>query len=325
MSKFIGRLVHVGIAKEASRGVALDPTFWLPKMDFTFDDKIQQVVDESSLGVIEDAEDASITQKFSEGSVKGRIETESFGLWLLATLGVDTPALVETGVYDHVLSIGQTSQHPSITVSVKDPNAGVGLRYALSMIDSLEINAELNKYVDYTAKFRGNKNASDAVTPAYVSQSFFLPQHGEFKHATSLAGLDAASAISVKRINLTITKNLEDDQVLGNVEVADRLNKHFMVEGTIELMYEDRSFVDTILLGDLAKAMRVRFTNSDVLIGATSAPRLTLDFAKVKFSEVARAQGNNDLVMQTLSFKSFYSTGDAKSLVATLRNTTATY
>lgn len=325
MSKFIGRLVHVGIGKETVRGTAVDPTFWLPKMEFTHDDKIQQVVDESSLGVIEDAADASVTQKMSEGSVKGRIETEAFGLWLLATLGVDTPALVEAGVYDHVFSIGQTAQHPSLAVSVKDPNSGVGLRYALSMIDTLEINAELNKYVEYTTKFRGNKNASDTVTPAYVEQAFFLPQHGEFKLATNLAGLGAASAISIKRANFTINKNLEDDQVLGNIEVADRLNKHFAIEGTIELLYEDRTFIDTILLGDLAKAMRIKFTNTGVLIGATSNPTLTFDFAKVKFSEVARTQDNNDLVRQTLTFKSFYSTSDAKSLVATLRNVTATY
>jgi hypothetical protein len=325
MSKFIGRLVHVGIAKEAVRGTALDPVFWLPKMEFSHDDKIQQVVDESSLGVIEDAEDASVTQKFSEGKLKGRIETESFGLWLLSTLGASAPTLVETGVYDHLFTVGQTAQHPSLTVSVKDPNSGVGLRYALSMIDSLEINAELNKYVEFNASFRGNSNVSDAVTPAYVSQSFFMPQHGEFKIATDLVGLGVASPISIKRANFTISKNIEDDQVLGNVEVVDRLNKHFVIEGTIELIYEDRSFIDTIFLGDLQKAMQIKFTNTDVTIGIASHPTLTVDFAKVKFSEVARTQDNNEIVRQTLSFKSFYSTADAKSVEATLRNITVSY
>lgn len=328
MAKFIGRLVNVGIGKESARGTAVNPTFWVPKMELSHNDKIQQVVDESSLGVIEDAQDASIVQKYSEGELKGRVLDDSFGLWLLASIGSVSSAVVggESLVYDHTFSVLESGQHPSLTIGVKDPNAGTGFRYALSMIESLEVNAELNRYVEMSVKYRGNVNASGTITPSYSTTSkFFLPQHGEVKFATTQAGLGAASAISVKKATFSITKNIEDDQVIGNLGVADRLNKQFAVEGTIELMYEDRNYIDTIMLGDAARALRIKFTNTDSTIGTASNPTMTFDFHKVKLSEVALVQGNSDFVRQTLSFKAYYSTTDSKMLTFILRNLTTSY
>ena len=326
MTKFIGRKLNIGIGKESVRGTAVAATFWLPKMELTQDDKIQQVIDESSVGVIEDAKGADITMKMSEGSLTGRANDISFGLWLLATLGSEgTPTVVggESIVFDHDFSVLESAQHPSLTIAVEEPNAtgASGLRYALSLIDSLEVNLELSQYIQYTVNFRGNSNGVGTNVPSYsTSENIFLPQHAEAKFATDLSGLDAAGAVAVKLASFIISKNLEDDQVVGSLEATDRLNTQFAVEGTLEILYDDRTFIDSQLLTDTEKALRIRFTNTDVTIGSSSNPQLTFDFAKVKLSEVARAQANNDLVRQTLTFKAFYSLTDAAMMTAILRN-----
>lgn len=328
MSKIIGRLVSVGFGKESVRGTAVAPTYWIPKMDFTHDDKIQQVINESSIGIIEGAQGADITQKYSEGEIKGRVVADSFGLVLLSAIGSVSSASVggQAGVYDHTYSVLQSAQHPSLTVSVKDANSGTGLSYALSMIDSLEINAELNRYVEMAIKYRGNANASASVTPSFAAQTqYFLPQNAVVKFATNIAGLGAASAINVKKVNLSISKNLEDDQSLGAVVTTDRLNRQFVVEGSIELMYEDRTYIDTNMLGDLAKALRIQFVNTAVTIGTSANPTITMDLASVKLKEVARSQGNDDFVTQTLNFQAFYSIADTSMISVVLRNTTASY
>ena len=326
MTKFIGRKVNIGIGKESVRGTEVAATFWLPKMELTHDDKIEQVINESSVGVIEDANGADITLKMSEGSLTGRANDISFGLWLLATLGAEgTPTLVggETVVFDHDFSVLESAQHPSLTIAVEEPNAtgASGLRFALSLVDSLEIRLTLGEYIQYVVGFRGNSNVVGTNTPSYsTTENIFLPQHAEAKFATDLSGLDAAPAVAVKVANFTVSKNLEDDQVVGNIQASDRLNKQFAVEGTLEILYDDRTLIDSQLLTDTQKALRIRFTNTDITLGVASNPQLTFDFAKVKLSEIARAQANNDLVRQTLTFKAFYSLTDAAMMTAILRN-----
>jgi hypothetical protein len=322
MAKLIGRRFNVGFGKETTRGTAVVADYWLPKMDFTFDDKVETVQNESSIGTIHDAEGQNVVGKVSEGQLTGRIADTSFGLLLLATLGSEaTPALVATGVYDHVFSVLESAQHPSLTVDVAGANESTGLRYALSMVDSLEITFELQKYGQYSVSFRGNKNASGANTASFTAENIFLPQHGVVKIATNLAGLSGASAIQIKKATIKISKNIQDDQVIGQIDAVDRLNKQFSVDGSLELTYEDRSYIDTIMLGDLQKALRVSFINTDVTIGTASNPTITFDMAKVKLAEVARKIGNNDIITQTVNFNAFYSIADTSMMTATLRNT----
>lgn len=327
MSILIGRKFNVGIAKESVRGTALAATYWLPKTGLSIDDKINYAVDDSNLGVIEDSNSQDITSKFSEGQIEGRITDLGFGLLLMNTFGTDTIGAVETGVKDHVFTVLESAQHPSLTFSVVEANSnsGAGYAYALGMIDTLEVNIEIGKYATYKAGFRANLGAALSNSTAYTTENAFRPQDGAFKFASSLAGLSGASAINIKKANIQIKKNIEDDIVIGTVTPADRYNKQFVVEGSVELLYAARTYIDTDMVADLAQAMRLQFT-STTGIGASSFPTLTFDFAKVKLQEVARKIDNNNIVSQTFKFKGYYSLSDALMLKATLRNTvTAAY
>ena len=86
--KFTGRTADIGIANEATRGTAeASADFWLPKLSMSYDDGIEQILDESSIGVIEDSNNAVIVGKFGEGEIEGNIYDRSFGTLLLATFG----------------------------------------------------------------------------------------------------------------------------------------------------------------------------------------------------------------------------------------------
>lgn len=324
MTKFIGRLADVGLAKESVRGTAVVPAFWIPKTNLTVDDKIQQVVDPSSVGVIEDSIEANVTEKFAEGTLEAHIRDAHFGLILLNALGavsttVDVP---EAGVNTHEFTVGESAQHAALTISVEQENED--LSFPLAMINSLELNVMINEYARYTAGFRSKVGEAASLTPSYTEENIFLPQHGEFKVAANLAGLAGASAIAIRSVTLTIENNVEDDQNIGSLSPTDILNKQFAVSGTIELLYSDTTFTD-LLTGDTAQAMRITLENTDVTIGAASSPKLEIDLAKVKFSEVTKPYPNDDLVIQTLSFKGHYSLSDSKLIVVTLINTTTSY
>lgn len=329
MAYTIGRKFNIGLAHETVRGTAVASAyaFWFPKMSLSLDDKIDYAVNDASYGIIEDAEGQDITGKKAEGTLEGRVQDQGFGVLLLAALGtVAAPSLVQTGVYDHAFTLLESSTHPSITILTtgQNENSGNGHAYALGMLDTLDISIELNKYASFKASFQSQTAATATNTASYTAENYFRPQDGVVKFATNLAGLAGASAISLRKCSLSIKKNLEEDRVIGSVNATDRLNTQFQVEGSIEIVYTDRTYIDSQLLTDTAKALRISFVNTSVTIGASSNPTLTIDLAKVKLQDVARKIENKSVIVQTLKFKAFYSIADTSMITATLRNTKST-
>lgn len=325
MTYQIGRRINVGISRETVRGVSnIAPQFWLPKMDLSIDDKVNFVVNDQSYAVIEDAIGQDLATTYSEGSVTGRIDYSSFGLLMLATFGNEVSQAAhagETVVYDHIFSVSESAQHPSLSISAVGDNEGTGVRYKLGMINQLDIMFEINKYCTYKAAFRANTSVAVASTAAFSTVEVpFLPQQGSVKFATNLAGLAAASAINLRKLNLTVKKNIEEDWTIGSTSAADRVNKEFSIEGTLEIVYDSRTYIDTNLAGNVSKAMRIQAVNTATTIGVAANPSLTIDLPLVKIQEVARKITNKDLVMQTLKFKAFYSQPDAEMMTTTLVN-----
>lgn len=392
MSKFIGRRFNIGLGKESTRGTAVVASYWYPKMDFSVEDQVDTVIDNSGIGVIEDSNSSDIVKKYSEGNIAGRITDTGFGLILMAVFGTDnkTTTAGESTVYDHTFSMLQSSQHPSLTIAVVEPNS-TGLRYPLAMVESLQITAEINKYAMYKVGFRANTPSATANTASFTAENTFLPQHGTVKISptlTSILGtltatgtaastvnvtalsisttliqvgmtvtgtnvpagatvaaivsataftLSAATtgamgtitfgvpAINIRKFDMTINKNIEDDQTLGNIGAVDRYNNQVSVDGSFEIIYDDRSYIDTMMLGDLAKAIRITLSNSDVSLGVVpSRPTLQFDLYKVKLQDVARNNKNDDVFIQTIKFKAFYSTTDSAMIACLLRNLLST-
>lgn len=388
MSIFIGRLFNIGIGKETTRGTVVAATNWAAKTDFSVEDKIEVVVDESSIGVIEDANNQEITKKYSETSISGRVVDQTIGCLLMAATGTDTVGAVETGVKDHVFTVLESAQHPSYTIVASEPNAtgASALSYGLNMLDSLNIHAEVGKWSTFKADFRGNTPSAASATVAYVNENAFSPQYAALQIAPTYTGLigtltatgtasstvnvtalsisttllqvgmtvtgtnvpagatiaaivsasaftlsvattGAASGltfgpatISARVVDITISQNTEDDPTIGSLSPVDRYNKQYAIEGSVELVYKDRSYIDTVMLGDQAKAVRLILKNTGVTIGATSNPTLTIDLALVNLTEVARTDNNNDVMLQTFKFKAFYSMTDSLMTKITLRN-----
>jgi hypothetical protein len=323
MAKYIGRVVDIGIARESTRGTApASAQFWLPKTSLTIDDGVEQVVDESSTGVIEDSNNAVVVGTFAEGSIEGNVCDRSIGLLLLNTLGATSPAGPADSTYTHTFTVGQSAQHPSLALYLEDPNQDY--TYALGMISQLDLDFSVGAFAKYTAAFRSKVGTTATLTPTYTAENRFLPQHGSVKIASAVAGLNAASAIDIRSVKLTINKNIEDDRKLGALTQVDILNKQFSVEGTIELVFNDNTF-KTQMLADTAQAMRIRLTNTDVTIGASSNPQINIDLARVKFSAFARNYENNGVVMATVNFKAFYDTAASSMIAVELKNTQASY
>jgi len=320
MVKYIWRKITVGFWKEASRWTAVAISQRIPKASFDYNPRAEKVIDESAIGVIEDSFDWQVSKKRSEWTLETNMYSESLWYLLLSLLwSVDT---TWSDPYTHVFSVAETNQHQSLTLWVADDVQDKS--FALAMIQSLDLNASLWDYVKISSAFKAKSDEDSSLTPSFSPETSFIWKHVKAKFASDLDWLDGASYTKVKSINLSIQKNLEDDDVLGDVEPDDFCNTFFSITGSIELLRENETFVDKYT-DWTQEAMRIEIIDEDVDLGGWVNPWLTIDLAKVILTDFGKVQDNNGLVKQTLSFKWLYSMSDAEMISATLINSTDEY
>jgi hypothetical protein len=149
--------------------------------------------------------------------------------------------------------------------------------------------------------------------------SKFLHQHLLFKLATNTAGIAAASAISLKSLELNINRNAIFDQVIGTSEPEDILSQPISVEGNLSLNLEDDTYRN-YMLNNTYRAMQIK-----LLASANSS--LDLQFPRVDFSEWEPDFSLNDIAKQKINFKANYDSANAAAIIttATVINTKSSY
>jgi hypothetical protein len=307
MTKFIGRLIDVGIGKETVRGAGAAPTFYLPKATFDHDDKILKVRSPMSFGNIGmDGNQAHAAGKWGEGSLEAHLHDQSFGLILRALLGSVSTSGPTDSAYTHTFALASTSnQHQSLALSVNQPAVG-DLMYKLAMIDSLEIKIVPEDIVTFTVNFMSKSSVDTTITSAiYIAENKFLGRHLSFKIAALTSNLAAASNIPVRSLTLKFEKNLRRIQNTGTVQPQDIINQAIRITGQVELDYEDRTYVN-YMLNDSFKAVRIQLTNTEALIGAATRPSLKFDFSRVDFDQWEPDLPNDDVVSQSFNFTALY-------------------
>jgi hypothetical protein len=299
MSNIVGRLEDVGIGLESSRGVAVAPTYWLAAQNKDYDDKVNVMLDDSSLGVLAENSNAVIQKQWADGSINGNVYQNSIGILLSMLAGAAPSTVTSTGEYTNTWVQTNTVTNKSATIAFKDSN--VNLAFANAMLDSLKLNLEVDKFFNFESQFLSKKSATAANTVAHSAENIFAPKHAVIKLASTQSGLAAASAISLRSASITFAKNVEDKQILGSVDLSDVLNKTVTITGTLEVYYTDTTYKDYVF-NSTEKALRIGVVNTDATLANSSNPHLYIDLYRVRFHDWAKNKGNNDIVTETVSF-----------------------
>lgn len=305
MSKYIGRLVNVGLAKESSRGTAVVAAHWLPKVNVAFFDRASKWNSKLNYNTIGDAAQAPKIMEWAEGEIETEFNDRAFGLILLAAFGTLNTTGPSDSAYTHTYSLQNDAQHDSLTITLQDPDRTD--RFSLAMLESLEFEVLPDQIVMTKVVFKSRTGRSVAAeTPSY-STAFnkFLGRHASVKIATVVGGLAAASGLNLKSFKLKISKNTILNTVIGTVWPDDILNQRFEITGELTLDLEDQTYRALMLDGSY-RALRFNLTNSDVLIGATSRPSFTLDLARVHFEGWEPTRANDEIVTQKVSFRALW-------------------
>lgn len=305
MTKIIGRLKDIGIAKESVRGAGAAVAFAIPKTNFTVENKAAKVKSRQSYGSIGMDGNLSIpAQLWAEGALECDMHDKSFGLLLYALLGGVSTSGPSDSAYTHTFTLSNTNQHQSLAISMKESSLNE-LMFKLAMIKSLSLEMVPDGPVKVSVEFLAKKGVTTSQTYTYAIEKKFLGRDLQFKIASLTSGLTAATAIPLKKLTLKFEKNTILDQALGTVQPLDILNQGFRITGDVELDYQDRTFVDYMTNGDY-KALRVKLTNSRDLIGATSTPVFTLDLSRVEFDSWESESPNDEIIKQKFQFMALY-------------------
>lgn len=318
MTKFAGRRGQLGLAKEASRGVGVSPTFWVPVATMSFKDITVEQREDQGLGVLADSDSKYVTMKAGEGEVEAQLYDAALGLILSSLLG-SVPSSNGSNPTTHTYTLSNSNQHQSLSLYWKDPDRSD--LYPLSVVNNLNFSVEASGLVNETVGFK-SKTAREWTSQSSDYTSLgekFLHQDVQIRLAADVAGLAAATPISVKTLELNINANTMFDPVIGTVEPEDVLNQQFSVEGSLNLNLEADTYRDYMLNGTY-RAMEVKFLRS-------SDSTLTFQFPRVDFSEWEPDYTLNEIAKQNINFKANYDKANELDIISTctLVNDTASY
>ncbi len=323
MSKFIGRRVPVGIGLETSRGTGVAPSYVLAKTSYSLDDKANKAVSAEGVGSISGNGCVSVvTGKFAEGDIEFEIGAKSFPLILSAVLGGTISSAGAGTGYKHTVALANNNQHPTLSISLDDPNGDV--IFERGMVDSFELNVSMEEIVSGTVGIKAKASADSTYTASPSCDYKFVGRDLTFKVADDTAGLSASTGISLKEFSMTVNKNTDYDWVLGTLEPEDILNKQITIEGSLTLNYEDRTFRDYMLNGSY-KAIGITLEQSRNDAGDQN-PTIYFELPRVHFSDWESQRDNDNIVGQTINFAGLYDTSTAKLVSnAYVINDVATY
>ena len=186
----------------------------------------------------------------AEGSCQGDVGDQTIGLLLLSLLGTDTPTTHagETIVYDHALTVQESTQHQSLSFYIHDLASGQDYAHANGMVEKLEISYEINKFISFNASLKAKTGATEsAYTVANVTENHFVPQYLTFKTASAYSGLSAATAIKIKSAKITISQNIEEQHYSSGSPAAQTIKLADIIDNGYDIMKSNPGFAKTYL------------------------------------------------------------------------------
>lgn len=308
MTKFVSRRGALGIGVEATRFTPVAPTYWLPWAVMSFFDGVEGDRQNEGLGNIADSDAFYVTFKRGEGNIDSQLFDKALGYMLISLMGA-APVTSGSNPYTHTFTLSQTNQPKTLSLYWKDPDRSY--MFAGAVVDSFKMTVSANSIVSYTIGFK-SKAAKDwtSQTPDFTSLgSKFLQQHLQFRLASTVGAVSAASETPLRNLELTINRNAEFDPQLGTVEAVDITAGELAITGQLELNLTDDTFRNN-MLNNTYQAAEIK------LVGSASSS-LQLIFPRVDFSAWQPDYGLKDIAKQKINFKANYDAANALDIIST--------
>lgn len=328
---FIWRLEWVWIWKETTAWTSVSPTYWIPKVTWKVEPKLETKEDESWLWKIEDMSDMYTTMESTEFTADWIVRDDFIWLLLLAVFWKVTTvanADVSWNVYDHTFEVDENNNHKTLSIWGTNPyldwqNKSIVAAYWT--LDTFELTADAGDYVKFKVNAKWKKLTDwTKKTPAYNVSNAFTSKDVSVKIADTEAWLVWATPLKLKSVKINFNKNVEMIQNLGDVDVDTIHNKQFSLDGEFTSIYRDEDQIN-LVRNSSKKYMQITIKNTSTIIWTAEYPELTLTLYKAWFKEWSKTEDSNGLIEQTVWFKALLNTTDWKAVKAVLTNLITSY
>lgn len=305
MSTHTKDLREIAFTKETVRGtaVAVASGDWVPVLEFDVKEEVMKKENVSRVGTLAAYEGDRLLSKRYTGTMKYILERKIIGKLLMGILGtVNTSANApESGVNTHTFTRSDSNQLPSYTVSTQDPSES-DQTYSRGTMKSLKIAYATDDYLIADVEFDATTKAAGSFTSSYfASNNYELPWMCSLKLATTVAGLGAATAITLQNINLDINRLTNFVPQLGNTEAADIVSGRLEVKGELMITLDDTTYKALAQTDNTYRAMDIIVTDTSTTIGAVTNPSIRIRLPKVSLRNFDR-DIKDEFVSQKIEF-----------------------
>lgn len=329
MAYLKGEDINLGIARETVRGTPEVPATFIAGRTPT---GVRLITEKTPIretkGGGMSSQGSVMVQKRSEGDLEFNVKNGSIGYLLLSLLGrVVTSAA--GAAYSHLFDIlPGNPQHPTLTLALSQLGQQ-DYEYAKAIVKSLEIRTPVDDLVNATVGFVGVSEATHAdYTVAFPSTDYYFRHYDvTIKIAANVAGLGAASAMSVKEFSLSIVNNGRVNQNIGELTPGDVLGIMHEVSGSMVLDYVDEVHHD-IYAAEAYRAMEIKMVRTDIDIdggAGTANPTVTIVLPKISYINNEPDRPIDDIATQGIEFMAHYDEDEASGIEVTVVNNIADY
>lgn len=316
-----GRLGWIGIALEATPGVPVNPTDYLPFLETSIQDRHTPIADVSARGIRDEQADSQVGKQWGEGNLRINLDPTLAPYLIGLALGdFGTPASNGSGVYTHTL-VRNNSNTPK-TASIIQDRSTDRLLFPYSVVNTLELSfddglAEIN-----IQQLSRQAATSVSGTLTTTSGTLFAFRHATIGMGTTIAAAEAATPLKVRSFNLTINNNSEAQFVSGRRDPDSIIHKNFNVSGSFRVAFENTTQRDYFM--NLTKnALVCTFLGNG--IGGGFSEYVKFRLYKTRVDQYNVDMPIDDFISEEISFVAEYDSANSKTMDSEIRNRKSSY
>lgn len=303
MALFKGRLANIGIALERNTDENVESAeYFIPRMESSFKDTIEQIQNESGLGNIAKYNDQVTTGVHGEGDISAKLWHKGIYYYMCLLFGqLPVHTTTEDGAHKYLFTMANHNEHMKATIFSQEPNRSC--KYPSAMLSEAAIEWTPTDFAQMAMSFISKRSVdvnANSIIPAFINDAEFKPHQLELKMAPTVAELvDAELVKGFRSASMTITKNVEGEQTSDSGQDYGMLmNGELEAKLSFEKFYVDQTYRNMVI-NDGKVALSFGFVDKENKASENTNTSLTFTFPKVMMTSYEPSMGLSDTASES--------------------------